>query len=165
MALRYILLIGSFLFVLACGRKTVPSASEEDYKEDLSGTIPEIENYESPVKKKTRTARSEFREPYLDITSELEVVLDSIAAINKDIPNQQFTILVHNSSSRQAAEEARKNVFRVLPDASPAMQYISPSYRIKVGSFIDKVEAYKTLVKLQDMFPNAVIIPEQVYFK
>jgi hypothetical protein len=45
------------------------------------------------------------------------------------------------------------------------MQFISPSYRIKVGSFIDKVEAYKTLVKLQDMFPNAVIIPEQVYFK
>jgi hypothetical protein len=82
-----------FCFVLACGRKTVPSASEEDYREDLSGTIPEIENYESPVKKKTRTARSEFREPYLDITSELEVVLDTIASINKDIPNLQYTIL------------------------------------------------------------------------
>ena len=165
MVFRYFLLTGFLLLFLACGRKTVPSATDDDYQEDLSGTIPEIEEYESPVKKKERTARSEFREPYLDITSELEVVLDTIASVNKEIPNLQYTILVHNSNSRQAAEEARKNVFRVLPESNPIMQFVSPSYRIKVGSFIDKVEAYKTFVKLQDMFPNAVIIPEQVYFK
>lgn len=162
---RIFLVAGIFLIAIACGRKTVPSATEDDYHEDLSGTLPEIEAYESPVKKKERVERTEFREPYLDITSELDEVLDSIASGNREIPNLQYSILVHNSNSRQAADEARKNVFRVLPDASPTMQFISPSYRIKVGSFIDKVEAYKTLVKLQEMFPNAVIIPEQVYFK
>ena len=162
---RYFLLTGICFLALSCGRKTAPSATEEDYHENLSGTIPEVEAYESPVKDKQRAAKTEFREPYLDVTTSLDEVLDSIAAVNQNIPNLQYTILVHNSNSRQAADEARKNVFRVLPDANPTMQFISPSYRIKVGTFLNKVEAYKTLVKLKDMFPNAVIIPEQVYYK
>ncbi|MBR9997569.1 MAG: hypothetical protein KFF73_01300 [Cyclobacteriaceae bacterium] len=165
MTLKNFLLAGSCILVLACGRKTVPSATEVDYHEDLSGTLPEVEKYESPVKKKTRVEKTDFKEPYMDITSGLDTMLDTLAIVNQDIPNLQYTILIHNSNSRQAADEARKNVFRVLPDANPIMQFVSPSYHVKVGSYIDKIEAYKTLVKLQDMFPNAVIIPEQVYFK
>jgi len=166
MNLKYILLIiMGMVLTDACGPKTVPTATQEEYHEDLTSTLPEIGKYESPVREKSPVKKPEFREPSLDITSRLDVVLDTIARVNQEIPNIQYTVLVHNSNSRQAADEARKNVFRVMPDANPKMQFISPSYRVKVGNYNDKIEAYQTLVKLKDMFPNAVIVPEQVYFK
>lgn len=166
MNLKYIfLVIMGVTLVNACGPRTVPTATREEYHEDLTSTLPDVGEYESPVQERNHVEKPEFREPYLDVTSKLGVVLDTIAKVNQDIPNIQYTVLVHNSNSRQAADEARKNVFRVMPDANPKMQFISPSYRVKVGNYNDKIEAYQTLVKLKNMFPNAVIVPEQVYFK
>lgn len=165
MGLKYNFLIGLVVLIYACGPKTVPVSSDEDYHEDLTSTLPDVGKYNSPVKEKPGFEKVEFRKPYMDVSSKLDVVLDTIAQVNRDIPNVQYTVLVHNSNSRQAADEARKNVFRVMPDANPKMQFISPSYRVKVGNYSDKIEAYKTLVKLKNMFPNAVIVPEQVYFK
>lgn len=165
MNLKHIFLIGLAILLDACSPKTVPVSTQEEYHEDLTSTLPEVSKYESPVRERTSVEKQEFMEPYMDITYKLDVILDTIARVNQDIPNIQYTVLVHNSNSRQAADEARKNVFRVMPDANPKMQFISPSYRVKVGSYSDKIEAYKTLVKLKNMFPNAVIVPEQVYFK
>ncbi len=163
---KYILFWGlSMVLMYACAPKIVPVSTDEDYTEDLSSTIPEVETYISPVLENPEREPVNFRIPTMDITYQLESVLDSIVVVNKEIPYFQYTVLVHNSNSRQAADEARKNVYRVLPDASPKMQFISPSYRVKVGEFSDKIDAYKTFVKLKKIFPNAVIVPEQVYIK
>jgi len=165
MVFKNIFLLSLLILIYSCGPKTVPVSTEEDYHEDLSSTLPDVGKYQSPVADKARAEKAEFREPYTDVTTKLEEVLDTMAAVNKDIPHLKYTILVHNSNSRQAADEARKNVFRVLPDADPKMQFISPSYRVKVGSYFDKIDAYPTLVRLKEFFPNAVIVPEQVFFK
>lgn len=151
-------------FMYNCSQKTVPTAVTEDYSEDLTHTIPEIEEYENPTLILDETVeKGPFRTPQLDVTEDLEVVLDSIATINKNLPYLRYTVMVHNSNSRNDAEEARKDVFRVMPEAKPKLQFISPSYIVKVGDFFDRLEAYQTLVKLKRQFPNAVIIPEQVY--
>jgi len=158
------LLLAGILF--NCSKKTVPTAVTEDYHEDLSGTLPEMEEYAPPVEEiPEEVVRAEFRQPVLDITDSLNIVLDSIAAINKNLPYLRYTVMVHNSRSRNDAEEARKDVFRVMPDAKPKLEFISPSYIVKVGDFFDQLEAYQTLVKLKGQFPNAVIIPEQVYIE
>jgi hypothetical protein len=166
MVRKYYLLLFLAGILFNCARKTVPTAVTEDYYEDLSGTLPEIEEYTTPVEETPEeVVRAEFRQPVLDITDGLNIVLDSIAAINKNLPYLRYTVMVHNSSSRHDAEEARKDVFRVMPDAKPILQFISPSYIVKVGDFFDQLEAYQTLVKLKGQFPNAVIIPEQVYIE
>jgi hypothetical protein len=152
--------------LFSCAKKTVPTAVPEEYYEDLSGTLPEVEEYSDTVAEiPDEVVRAEFRQPVLDITDSLDIVLDSIATINKNLPYLRYTVMVHNSSSRTDAEEARKDVFRVMPDAKPKLQFISPSYIVKVGDFFDRLEAYQILVKLKSQFPNAVIIPEQVYFE
>jgi hypothetical protein len=163
---KYSLLLFLAVILFSCAKKTVPTAVIEEYHEDLSNTLPEIEEYTSPVEDTTEeVVRAEFRPPVLDITDSLEVVLDSIATINKNLPYLRYTVMVHNSSSRNDAEEARKDVFRVMPDAKPKLEFISPSYIVKVGDFFNQLEAYQTLVKLKNQFPNAVIIPEQVYIE
>jgi hypothetical protein len=157
------------IFLLAafsynCAKKTVPTAVIEDYSEDLTHTMPEIGEYEDPaLEVDEMVEKAPFRNPDLDVTEDLDVVLDSIATINKNLPYLRYTVMVHNSNSRNDAEEARKDVFRVLPEAKPKLQFISPSYIVKVGDFFDQLEAYQTLIKLKRQFPNAVIIPEQVY--
>lgn len=155
----------SILFLLLyCTPKTVPIAVDENYEEDLSGTLPEITEYISPVILDEKPIDKTFIEPHLDVTAELDSLLDSIAIVNKQIPYFQYTILVHNSSSRKDAEDARKNIFRVIPDAKPELQFLSPTYRVKLGMYFSKIEAYQVLVKLKDQFPNAVIVPERLYF-
>jgi hypothetical protein len=151
------------LLMYNCTKKAAPTAVKEDYREDLTNTIPEVEEYVSPIEDKEDVTRAEFTTPELDITEDLDVVLDSISAINKNLPYLRYTVMVHNSNSRNDAEEARKDVFRVMPDAKPKLQFISPSYIVKVGDFFDRLEAYQILVKLKRQFPNAVIIHEQVY--
>lgn len=158
------LLAAAIAFVLSdCGPKTVPTAVTDEYHEDLSATLPEIPEYVSPVEVDEVTERAAFTDPEIDITEALNSVLDSIAIIRKNIPYSQYTVLVHNSNSRSEADEARLNVFRVMPEAKPKIQFISPSYRVKVGTYFNRIDAYQTLVKLKKMFPNAVIVPEQVY--
>ena len=159
----YLFLVAIAFVLSYCSPKTVPTAVEEEYQEDLSATLPEIPEYVSPVEIVEVVERAEFSEPETDITIELENVLDSIAIIRKNIPYSQYTVLVHNSNSRSEADEARLNVFRVMPEAKPKIQFISPSYRVKVGTYFNRIDAYQTLVKLKEMFPNAVIVPEQVY--
>ncbi len=150
--------------IFSCAKKTVPTAVTVDYSEDLSHTLPEIEEYENPaLVEEEMVERAPFRTPERDVTNDLDVVLDSIATINKNLPYLRYTVMVHNSNSRNDAEEARKDVFRVLPEAKPKLQFISPSYIVKVGDFFDQLEAYQTLIKLKRQFPNAVVIPEQVY--
>ena len=152
------------VFMYSCAKKTVPTAVTEDYSEDLSHTMPDIEEYDSPLPEVDETVeKAAFRTPELDVTDSLDIVLDSIATINKNLPYLRYTVMVHNSNSRSDAEEARKDVFRVLPEAKPVLQFNSPSYIVKVGDFFDQLEAYQTLIKLKRQFPNAVIIPEQVY--
>ena len=123
-----------------CAKKTVPTAVIEDYSEDLSHTYPEIVEYENPALEVAELEeKADFRTPELDVTDSLDLVLDSIATINKNLPYLRYTVMVHNSNSRNDAEEARKDVFRVLPEAKPKLQFISPSYIVKVGDFFDQV--------------------------
>ncbi len=161
---KYGLIFLLTVFMYDCAKKTVPTAVTEDYSEDLSHTMPDIEEYENPaLEEEGSVEKAPFRTPELDVTDSLDVVLDSIATINKNLPYLRYTVMVHNSISRSDAEEARKDVFRVLPEAKPILQFNSPSYIVKVGDFFDQLEAYQTLIKLKRQFPNAVIIPEQVY--
>lgn len=159
--LLYIVLI---FMLFNCAPKTVPVGVEEKYEEDLSSTIPEIEPYLSPIELDMKPIDKTFVEPTMDVTVKLDSLLDSISVVNKTIPYFQYTILIHNSSSRREAEESRRNVFRILPDAKPKLQYVSPSYRVKLGKFYNKIDAYQVLVKLKPQFPNAVIVPERKYF-
>lgn len=163
---KYGLLFLLLGFMFNCAKKTAPTAVTEEYSEDLSHTLPEIEEYENPAHEVDEVVeKAPFITPQLDVTDDLDVVLDSIASINKNLPYLRYTVMVHNSNSRNDAEEARKDVFRVLPEAKPKLQFVSPSYIVKVGDFFDQLEAYQTLIKLKRQFPNAVIIPEQVYIE
>jgi hypothetical protein len=162
---KIILLFSIAGLIYACAPKTMTVKTEDTYTEDLSGTLPEVDSYKSPAMEIADKKNIVFSKPDMDITAQLDTLLDSIAVINEKTPYYRYTVLVHNSNSRQAAEEAKRNVFRIFPNAQPQMQFVSPSYRVKVGHYFNRIDAYQTMVRLKELFPNAVIVPEQVYIK
>ena len=161
------LLIGS-LTLSVCTQKVVPTdTSDKEYYEDLSSFRPDISDYQESEHDSTEIAgkKEEIITPTLDVTEELAILMDSISKVNLETEYYEYTVQVHIGNNREAANQARLDVIRILPDVKPRLEYKSPSYRVKVGKYFNNVEAYQTYVRLKEKFPNAIIVPERVNFQ
>jgi len=161
----FILLV--YISVLSgCTHKVAPTTTQSNtYSEDLSGNRPEVKRYESLQPYKISAIDTASKGPKMDVNEKINIILDSTFALNRQTQFSQLTIMVSNSNSREAAEQARLDVFRILPGSKPSLEFVPPTYRVKVGKYFNELEAYQTLQKLKKQFPNAIIVPEPVYFK
>ena len=154
------------LLTWACTRKVVSTSTPAGtYMEDLSSMRPEVKEYKSPEPFRVSAGDTVIREPELDVTGKVAVLIDSMSAVNSNTQYSRLTIMVINTNSRETAEQARLDVFRILPGSKPTLEFVAPTYRVKVGNYFSELEAYQTLQKLKDQYPNAIIVPEPVYFK
>jgi hypothetical protein len=161
-----ILLTTGIIFFCDCARKIVPAATQEDsYFEDLTSYRPQAEEYLSPEPFVYNRREHTVTQPVFDVTGHVNVILDSMVEINRKTQFSQFTVQVHMSNSRESADSARLEVYRILPSEKPILEYSPPSYRVKVGRYLSQLEAYRTLLKLKEHFPNAIIVPEAVNFR
>lgn len=98
-----------------------------------------------------------------DVTNQLETLLAESAERNREIKTLPgYTIQVYLGTSREAAENAKKQVYRTDIEARPDIRFVAPNYRVFVGRFIDRMEANKTYAGLKKEFPNALIIPDRI---
>ena len=149
-----------------CSHKVTPVSSREDnYYEDLSSYRPSVNEYISPEPYSKTSQNKTIKVPELDVTEEVRVILDSMIEVNMRTQFSQYTIQVHTSSSREAAEAAKFVIYRLLPESKPILEFVPPLYKVKVGEYFSQIEAYQTLLKLKEQFPNAIVVPERVYFK
>lgn len=72
-----------------------------------------------------------------------------------------FTILVYSGVDRDAAFKARNDLYRDFPDIKSEMQYQEPRYLVKVGKYINRIEAQANYNKLKDSFPMTRIIQDR----
>ncbi len=101
--------------------------------------------------------------PAGDITSRLNVILDTIAVTNKNIRYAQgYRVQIYSGSSSADANKARDRSYAILPDVIPHIVYVQPNFRVKVGDFIDRLEAQRVFVALQTDFPSALIVPDKI---
>jgi len=150
--------------------KSPNSNSIGSYKDDLSGfrpvyTVAETKVIESksngaePVESKPASKGR----PGGDITQKLNTVLDTIAVTNKSIRYAQgYRVQIYSGTSSAEANRARDRSYALFPDITPHIVYIQPNFRVKVGDFIDRLEAQRVYVALQAEFPNALIVPERI---
>lgn len=163
-----------FLFLLylySCGNKVVPTDTYQ-YKEDLSRYRPVYETDTTSVTEYTDENETDISSPETnlpepeDLTMELDSLLDSIAANNREKGFiQGYTIQVYTGNSREDADEAKELVYELLPHSFPKLQYIQPNFKVKVGKYYSRFEAHKVHSKLKREFPNAIIIPERFYIE
>ena len=100
------------------------------------------------------------------INKELEVYLDSVANQKRKSPRiEGFRILLYSGNDREKASKAKEIAYRLIKKSDVYTSYQSPTFKVRMGDFYQKAEAFLALGKLKSGFPNAVIIPEIVNIK
>jgi len=155
------------LFSKATAKST--GTSVNSFKDDLSGFRPAYTAEESKTKNESVGAQpSETKvvakgKPVGDITQKLNVILDTIAGTNKNIRYAQgYRVQIYSGTSSEEANRARDRSYSLFPDITPHIVYVQPNFRVRVGDFIDRLEAQRVFVALQAEFPRALIVPERI---
>jgi hypothetical protein len=163
MSFRPLFLLFVIALLWSCSTKPPADKQTAEYTEDLSGYRPVIpvatENAEEPI------VPGQLKGPYVpathDINGEMDIVMDSVIAANQSKTFQTYTIQVYLGRSREEANLVREKVYRILPTSKPELSYKQPSWRVTLGTYLDRVDAYKTLNQLKPSFPGAALVPEK----
>lgn len=100
-------------------------------------------------------------------TDRLQYLADSITQSNKKLRYKEgFRIVVYSGTDKEQANLAKEKVYKIIPNADIYTQFRQPIYRVKVGDYSDRLEAYRVKEKvLGKAFPNAIVIAETVNIK
>lgn len=161
--LRILIFILISAYVISCTPKLATSVATKDYTEDVSDFRPTVETSVEEEVAEIQPSQIIDRGPYIppthDINKEMNEVLDSIIVYNRDKLYLTFTIQVYIGRSREEANQVREKVYGILPEEKPELVYRQPSYKVNVGKYIERVDAYKPLTILKREFPGAMIVP------
>ncbi|WP_018343333.1 SPOR domain-containing protein [Cytophaga aurantiaca] len=135
----------------------------EPYYEDLSAVRPVYINPDTLTGKPTTPVTPTPQTFQYDASKKANARIDSLAEINKKYSTMEgFRILVYTGPSSDEAQKNRQLVYSYNSDLNVYTQFRQPSFRVKVGDFIDRVEANYILNDLKQSFPNAMIVPDQI---
>lgn len=126
------------------------------YTENLENTLPTFESF--PTTASTR--RSEERVEPID--NDLSTAVQRLISQNEnEMYISGFTILVYSGVDREEAFNTRNSLYSDYPDVLTFMQYQQPRYLVKVGRYINRIEALAWYERINDEFPSARIIQDR----
>ncbi|AMM52875.1 hypothetical protein TH61_09840 [Rufibacter sp. DG15C] len=101
--------------------------------------------------------------PTHHVRNQVEGLMDSVALANKNIKYANgYRILAFTGNERKAAMDLRNSIIQRLPSDKDYLTYKQPTYQLKVGDYMSRVEAQLALSKIKDLIPNALIVPETI---
>lgn len=107
-----------------------------------------------------------FQPNELDISSGIESYLDSVAQINhKSNRISGFRILLYSGNERDEATKTREKAYRIFHNADLYTNYQAPTFKVRLGNYYQRLDAFIALKKLEPLFPHAVIVQEIVNLK
>jgi hypothetical protein len=97
------------------------------------------------------------------VNAKVDVVLDSIDRFNlmrRSVDG--YTIQIYSGQNREEAMNTKKKMTTDLPDLTSNLQYQQPKFRVTVGRYYSKLEAYQDLTRLRRSFTSAILVPEKI---
>lgn len=154
------------LFSTGCGIINIKRSGHaaqrfDSYSEDLSGS---------------RISFSDIPEPKVSVSASGQARAGAGSAVDKDLEEalaysaktkreepyfSGFTILVYSGVDRDLAFKTRNDLYSSFPDIKADMQYQQPRYLVKVGKYINRIEALHLYEKINQQFPSARIIQDR----
>ncbi|EOZ95993.1 hypothetical protein A33Q_2586 [Indibacter alkaliphilus LW1] len=155
-----IILMVFFISSCALFKKSGPSPDEfANYTEDISSDRITFPDLSEEAKKVAETAP---KSSAISVDNDLEYALKAIKDNNKGERYWNgFTVLVYSGVDREQAFKAREELTEEFPDIKSEMQYQQPRYLLKVGKFVNRVEAQAHYHKLKSKFPTVRIIQDR----
>ena len=68
---------------------------------------------------------------------------------------------MYSGLDRDLAFKTRNDLYSAIPDIRAEMQYQQPRYMVKVGKYINRIEALYLFEKIKEKFPAARIIQDR----
>jgi hypothetical protein len=152
------------------GRPTKPAKSDT-LKDNISDFRPRYDGTAGAARPATTPATAvppagataAAGAPTGDITAKLNVILDTIAIRNRNIRFAQgYRVQIYTGTNREEATKARNRSYARFPDVTPHFDYTQPNFRVRVGDFLDRLEAQRVYAGLLAEFPNALIVPDRI---
>jgi len=69
------------------------------------------------------------------------------------------------ASSRASIDRVANQFKQHFPDIPYDISYFEPNFRLRVGNYYTKLEAYKALQKIAPVFSGAFVLKDQIDFK
>ncbi len=97
------------------------------------------------------------------VNTKVDFVLDSIDSFNlmkRSVDG--YTIQIYSGQNREEAMNIKKKMSTNIPDLNANLQYQQPKFRVTVGKYYSKLEAFQDLNKLRKVFSSAILVPEKI---
>lgn len=165
--MRTLLFIACAFLIVACASHiSTTSTQTGKYSEDLSGVRPkvDVQQDESVVQSQTNVRKqTTYVEPTHTVNKQLDEVLDSISALNLSQKYVDgYTIQVYSGTKREDALNVKKQLVISFPELESDIQFQQPNFRVKVGKYLQQLDAQKDYMALRRTFPNAILIPDKI---
>ncbi|UBM57655.1 hypothetical protein LAG90_12600 [Marinilongibacter aquaticus] len=157
-----------FLFA-SCAKKITSrtqSSKVDGYSEDLSIVRPHVDEQkldEQPSEKKeTDLSKFKLEEPKND-NEQIDRAVMSLANYNARLTEGPgFRIQVFSGNSRSDFESAKGYLLEHFPELEIYESYSQPTYRIKVGDFLKRMDAERYYAALLDRFNSSKVVMDRI---
>ena len=162
---------------LSCIKKTITNKSSnnleidlENYSEDLSVYRPNYKKVDSVaiVKVEKRETKGNPVVELIKISQnrEVEEVLNKISVSNKNINESKgFRLQVFVGNTKEGFLAAKSYLMNHYPELEIYESYSQPTYKIKAGDFLDRLEAEKYYASLKSKFSGTRVIVDRINIK
>ncbi|KAB7732304.1 SPOR domain-containing protein [Rudanella paleaurantiibacter] len=99
----------------------------------------------------------------LHINRKVDEQLTSIADKNRSLRYASgYRIQVYVGNERQQAEAAKLQVYQSFPELTAYLSYNQPTYKLKIGDFIRRMDAERYFGQIKQMMPSAMLQPDKI---
>ncbi|MFC0186219.1 Sporulation related domain-containing protein [Pseudarcicella hirudinis] len=99
----------------------------------------------------------------MQVNKKLDAVLDTIASRNKNIRFANgYRIQIYVGNDKKSADDAKVFTYQSFPELNPYISYTQPVFKVKVGDFLNRMDAERYFSKIKESYPTAMILPDKV---
>ena len=145
--------------------------TEKAYEEDLSIYRPKFKSAnesdtQSSDSQPVKSSKSSISDAPLHVNKKLDAILDTIAMRNKSVKfTNGFRIQIYVGNDRKSADDAKIYTYQKYPEIFPYLSYQQPIYKVKIGDFLNRMDAERYYSDIKDLYPSAMILPDRVEIK
>jgi SPOR domain len=156
------------------GSTTTQSPSKKNekvYEEDLAIYRPKFKTANEPDTQASdsqpvQSSKSAISDSPLHVNKRLDAILDTIAMRNKSVKfTNGFRIQIYVGNDRKAADDAKIYTYQKYPEIFPYLSFQQPIYKVKIGDFLNRMDAERYYSDIKDLYPSAMILPDRVEIK
>lgn len=182
-ALSFLFLSSLLYWLTACSPKALPTSGRSgDYNghnEDLSIARPAYTLGGPKATPTAKPAESVVNPPAttpeprkittvgsaeaLHINRKVDDQLNIIGEKNRSIRYAPgFRVQIYVGNERLQAENAKLQINQNFPELSPYLSYNQPTYKLKVGDFMRRIDAERYYSQIKQLIASAMLIPDKV---